>query len=30
VDQLGVADVIGAERLVLSQGALEELTKRVA
>jgi len=30
VDQLGVADVIGAERLVLSQGALEELTKRAA
>jgi len=30
VDQLGVADVIGAERLVLSQGALEELTRRAA
>jgi large subunit ribosomal protein L4 len=29
-DQVGVADVIGAERLVLSQGALEELTKRAA
>jgi large subunit ribosomal protein L4 len=30
VDQVGVADVIGAERLVLSQGALEELTRRAA
>jgi len=29
-DQVGVADVIGAERLVLSQGALEELTRRAA
>ena len=29
-DQIGVADVIGAERLVLSQGALEELTRRAA
>src|SRR5215213_9705590 len=28
VDQVGVADVIGVERLVLSQGALEELTRR--
>ena len=30
VDQVGVADVIGAERLVLSQAALEELTRRAA
>ena len=29
-DQVGVADVIGAERLVLSPGALEELTRRAA
>jgi large subunit ribosomal protein L4 len=29
-DQVGVADVIGAERLVLSQGALDELTRRAA
>jgi large subunit ribosomal protein L4 len=29
-DQVGVADVIGAERLVLSPGALEELTRRAS
>jgi large subunit ribosomal protein L4 len=29
-DSVGVADVIGAERLVLSPGALEELTRRAS
>jgi large subunit ribosomal protein L4 len=29
-DQVGVADVIGAERLVLSPGALEEITRRAS
>ena len=30
VDQVGVADVIGAQRLVLSQAAVEELTRRAS
>ena len=29
-DSVGVADVIGAERLVLSPAALEELTRRAS